>query len=207
MNRRDALRTASTLPWLGLPLCPRAAPAEVAESAESAQRGDAALTARLRRGGGVALMLRHSITDPGVGDPPGFQLADCTTQRNLSAAGRAQAQRIGAWFEARGLRPAQVRSSAWCRCLDTGRLAFGRVEPWPALNSFFGDASARERQSAALRAALGSIGAGQFEVWVTHQVNVTPLTSEFAEMGEGCVIEPGAAAATPRVFGRWRVEG
>ena len=174
-----------------------------------AEPGDDALTARLRRGG-VVLLLRHAITDPGVGDPPGFDAGVCATQRNLSTAGRAQAQRIGAWFQARGLRPAQVRSSAWCRCLDTGRLAFGRADAWPALNSFFGTAAARDRQTAALRAAAGSIGAGRFEVWVTHQVNVSALTGEFAQMGEGCVLEPAAAGSDPagaRVWGRWREGG
>ena len=135
------------------------------------------------------------------------RLDTCSTQRNLSAEGRAQAQRIGAWFKARGLVPARVRSSAWCRCLDTGTLAFGRAETWPALNSFFGNAAARERQSAALGAALPGIAAGSFEVWVTHQVNITALTREFAQMGEACVVERLTAEAPIRVIGRFSAGG
>jgi len=45
------------------------------------------------RQGGVLVMMRHAITEPGTGDPLGFCADDCTTQRNLSAQGRAQAQR------------------------------------------------------------------------------------------------------------------
>ncbi len=181
MQRRDLLRLVGPLcvPALGLPAF--------------AATGDSPLVEQLRAGGAV-LLLRHSLTDPGVGDPPGFRLGDCSTQRNLSAAGRSQAQRIGAWARERGLVPARVRSSAWCRCLDTGRLAFGRAEPWDPLNSFFDDASSRERLTAALAAAAPLIGAGQFEVWVTHQVNISALTGTFAGMGAGCVIEGTAGA-------------
>ena len=41
--------------------------------------------------GGQVVLLRHAETTPGAGDPPGFRLDDCSTQRNLSEAGRAQA--------------------------------------------------------------------------------------------------------------------
>jgi phosphohistidine phosphatase SixA len=195
MNRRDTLRLV-TLPWFGAALGARAATADA---------NDAALTARLRQGG-VALMLRHAITDPGVGDPPGFKAGDCTTQRNLSAEGRAQARRLGAWFQGRGLVPTRVLSSEWCRCLDTGRVAFGHADAWKGLNSFFGDDDARARQNGEVRAAVGKLEAGRFEVWVTHQVNVTALTGEFVQMGEGWLLEPGGRAGEPavRVVGRWR---
>jgi len=191
MERRAAI--IATLPLL------------VGVGRSRAAADDNALVARLREGR-VAVLLRHSITDPGIGDPPEFKLDACSTQRNLSAEGRAQAQRIGAWFNARGLVPARVRSSAWCRCLDTGMLAFRRAEPWPALNSFFGEASAREQQSAALAAALAEIAPQRFEVWVTHQVNITALTTEFAAMGEACLVE-SAAPSGARVIARSRFGG
>ena len=81
------------------------------------------VAARLRSGG-VVLAFRHAMA-PGTFDPPGFVLEDCRTQRNLSDEGRAQAARIGQWFREQGLTPARVRSSPWCRCLDTARIAFG----------------------------------------------------------------------------------
>jgi broad specificity phosphatase PhoE len=146
--------------------------------------------ATVLRLGGVAVLLRHAATEPGFGDPPGFRVDECTTQRNLSAEGRAQAQRLGAWFAGQGLRPAAVRSSRWCRCLDTARLAFGAAEPWEALDSFFGNRGAEPAQSRSLRAALQRIPAGRFEAWVTHQVNITVLTGEAVAMGEGFVVAP-----------------
>ena len=74
--------------------------------------------------GGVAVMIRHARTEPGVGDPPNFRIGDCTTQRNLSAEGRAQAKRLGAAFAARGIAPTVVLSSQWCRCIDTARATY-----------------------------------------------------------------------------------
>ena len=60
----------------------------------SPARADEALWSALREGGHV-LFVRHAQTDPGVGDPPGFRLEECATQRNLSAEGRAQARGLG----------------------------------------------------------------------------------------------------------------
>lgn len=147
------------------------------------------------RAGGVAVLLRHASTDPGIGDPPGFRPGVCATQRNLSADGRAEAARIGAWFRTRGLAPAAVRSSAWCRCLDTARLAFGQVRPWPALDSFFGDAAAEPARTLSLRSGLADLRPGRFEVWVTHMVNITRLSGEPAAMGEALVLRADPAAA------------
>jgi hypothetical protein len=60
---------------------------------------------------GVIVLMRHSETDPGVGDPPGFQVDDCRTQRNLSQQGIAQADRFGRWLERHNFHPHRVRSS------------------------------------------------------------------------------------------------
>ena len=47
--------------------------------------------APLVKGGHVAL-IRHGNAPPGYGgDPPGFKIDDCTTQRNLDDLGREQA--------------------------------------------------------------------------------------------------------------------
>ena len=100
-----------------------------------AQAGDP--VAGTIRAGGCAVLIRHAQTVAGVGDPPGFRVDMCSTQRNLSEDGRAQARRIGQWFQTHGLKPRAVQSSAWCRCKDTADLAFGRHIVWQALNSFF----------------------------------------------------------------------
>lgn len=139
----------------------------------------------------TVLLLRHAQTEPGIGDPPGYVLARCSTQRNLSAAGRAQSERLGAALRARGLAPQRVLSSRWCRCLDTARLAFGRVEPWAPLDSFFDDRARADAQTAQLREALAQLPAGRVEAWVTHQVNITALTGSGVAMGEVLLLRGG----------------
>lgn len=145
--------------------------------------------ARLREGGNVVLM-RHARTEAGVGDPPDFRLGECTTQRNLSAEGREQARRVGEAFQREAIRLDEVRSSAWCRCVDTARLAFGRHVVWPSINSFFGSAPAREAQTLDVLAAARALRAPTNWMLVTHQVNITALTGEYLAMGEVFVTRP-----------------
>ena len=100
--------------------------------------------ARIRQGG-VVVAFRHALA-PGTYDPPQFRLGDCSTQRNLNDVGRAQARSMGQAFTQAGLAPTQVRSSPWCRCLETARLAFGTAESWDALASPVGSAAAVQAQ-------------------------------------------------------------
>ncbi|MFO1062139.1 MAG: histidine phosphatase family protein, partial [Dongiaceae bacterium] len=87
------------------------------------------------RAGGHAILVRHAIA-PGGGDPPGFVLEDCATQRNLSDEGRAQAARLGQRLRQHGVAVDRVLSSRWCRALETARLmALAPVEPALALDS------------------------------------------------------------------------
>lgn len=153
----------------------------------------------LLRAGGCVLMLRHAQTDAGIGDPPDFRLDQCSTQRNLSPEGRAQARGIGQWIARLGLQPRQVRSSPWCRCIDTAALAFGRHAVLPALASTFDERGSASRQTQQLRTLLGQVPAGQFDVWVTHQVNISALTGEGTSMGEAVVLN-----AQGRVLARTR---
>jgi phosphohistidine phosphatase SixA len=147
--------------------------------------------------GGHILFLRHAATDAGIGDPPEFRLGDCSTQRNLSADGRAQARAFGERLAARGIAIGAVLSSRWCRCLDTARLAFGRVETWAALDSFFGDRTTEpERTREVLERAKRWQGPGTL-VMVTHQVNISAATGESIAMGEGVVVDRAG-----RVVGR-----
>ena len=140
------------------------------------------------RQGGV-LLVRHASTEPGLGDPPGFVLSQCQTQRNLSEAGRAQARALGAWFARHGLPVQAVLSSQWCRCLDTAQLAFGRVQAWPALNSTFDGQGQPDAQLRELRQRLAGLREGTLEVWVTHQVIMTALTGAYPAMAEGFLVD------------------
>ncbi len=163
-------------------------------------------TWRLLAGGGWALLLRHAQTVPGIGDPPGFRLDDCTTQRNLSDAGRAEAQRLGAEFARRGIGVDEVRSSRWCRCLETARLAFpqNEVRGFEALDSFFADGSQREARTGALREYLGRQHAPRRIVLVTHMVNIAALSGQSVAMGEALVVRTGGSGPGD-VLGRLRV--
>lgn len=169
MQRRTFMRTAAlATAWSGHALA-------------------AAALAPLARQGRV-LLIRHASTEPGLGDPPGFTLGQCQSQRNLSETGRAEARAMGAWFERHGLQPQVVLSSQWCRCLDTARLALGRAQPWPALNSTFAGQGQPQRQLAELRQRLSQLPDGVLQVWVTHQVIMTGLTDAYPAMGEGFLL-------------------
>lgn len=156
-------------------------------------RADAAVRALLERGG-VVIAFRHALA-PGTFDPEGFRLDDCRTQRNLNDEGRAQARRIGEWFRLQGLAPARVRSSPWCRCMDTATLAFGRAERWAALSSPRGSEEAGKPQRLAeLRGALSAVPAGRFEAWVTHQFVLQDLAGTPTQSAEALVLRAEAGS-------------
>jgi phosphohistidine phosphatase SixA len=156
-----------------------------------AARADDGAIQILKQAGGVALM-RHASA-PGTGDPSGFRLEDCATQRNLSAAGRDQARRIGQMLKAQGVR-AQVFSSQWCRARDTARLLdMGPVQPLPALNSLIDSTADRDGQTAAVRSFIAG-WQGPPLILVTHQVNITALTGLFVADGEMIVLRPGVGS-------------
>jgi phosphohistidine phosphatase SixA len=158
------------------------------------------------REGGLVVMIRHTITTPGVGDPAGFRLDDCATQRNLTDAGRADARQIGAAFRARGVDVGPVLSSRWCRCLETARLAFGRAEPWPALDNLHGRREREAEQTAAVKERIaGHRGPGNL-VLVTHGSVVLPATGIHPAPGELVLLRPAGAGGFT-VLGRLQVAG
>jgi len=143
---------------------------------------EAALAA-LQRPGAVALM-RHALA-PGGGDPAGFELGDCTTQRNLSERGREQGRRIGKALRARGVGFDRVLTSEWCRCRETAELlALGTPEPLSALNSFFGRHAERDARTEATRAFIADQPPEARLLLVTHQVNISALVGEGTRSGE-----------------------
>ena len=151
--------------------------------AASTAQDDASLLDAVRTGKAFAIM-RHAVA-PGFSDPAGFDVDDCSTQRNLSDEGRAQARAIGATFRKGGISEASVFSSAWCRCLETARLlGLGPVAKLPPLNSFFEARERRDAQTAALRDWLMDYKQEEPLVLVTHQVNITALTGSYTSSGE-----------------------
>lgn len=148
---------------------------------------DDALWQALRQPGTVAVM-RHALA-PGVGDPAGFTLGDCATQRDLDARGRAQARAIGAAFTSNGVSIDRVLTSRWCRSLHTAEeLGLGPVEEFAALDSFFADCAPAATQSDAVRRMLAAAAPAQRLLLVTHQVNISALTGRSTRSGEVVVI-------------------
>ncbi len=166
----------------------------------SAAHADETLWALLRQGGQVVL-IRHAVTDPGVGDPPGFKLDDCATQRNLSAAGKVEAERLGAAIKARGVPVARVLTSPWCRCRDTARIAFGgEAEVDPALSNLFEYGQNLDGQLAGFRRLVTAAPRKGNLLLVTHGSTTLAFTG----------VSPGTAEmviVTPETDGKFRVAG
>jgi broad specificity phosphatase PhoE len=140
--------------------------------------------------GGQVVLIRHAITTPGVGDPSGMRLEDCSTQRNLTDKGRDDARRVGEAFRARRIAVERVLSSPWCRCLETARLAFGRAEIWTPLGNLFGRPEKRDEQVRDMRALVGQRHAGGNLVLVSHGSTVLALTGVSLGTAEMLVVMP-----------------
>lgn len=158
----------------------------------------------LLRGGGHVVLMRHVLTTPGVGDPPGMRLGDCSTQRNLSEEGRRAARRIGEAFRAERVPVSLVLSSPWCRCLETARLAFGTAEVWAALGNLFGRPERRADQVREMRARIGEPVTGTV-VMVSHGSTIAALADVALDSGEMVVVAPGGGGRFA-VAGRLRAD-
>jgi len=158
---------------------------------------------RLLRKGGVALLLRHGQTESGIGDPPGFTLDTCSTQRNLSVAGRAELRDMASRLSGARVSFARTLTSQWCRCRETAQLLTGapaKVEDWGPLNSQFSGNAVVDSANAQVVAKIRQISAKESWLLVTHQVNITAMTGVSPVMGEGVLVQPSSSGF--RVLGR-----
>jgi broad specificity phosphatase PhoE len=154
----------------------------------------------LLRAGGQAVFIRHAITTPGVGDPPGMRLEDCASQRNLTEAGRAHARRVGEAFRARGIVVDRLLTSPWCRCVETARLAWGPAEVWTPLGNLFGRSERQADQVREMHARVSERRAGGNLVLVSHGSTIVALTGVSPEPAEMVIV-------TPQGNGRFAVAG
>jgi phosphohistidine phosphatase SixA len=133
------------------------------------------------------LLMRHADA-PGYGDPSGYQLDQCSTQRNLGERGRKQAVILGQWLSSQGINSANVISSVWCRCVDTAKLLNkGAVTTSPALGSFFDDMSLAKQQTKDLEKLIQI----QLQenpktplILVTHHVNIQAYAGKNVNVGD-----------------------
>ena len=160
----------------------------IANHAQAAQQN---IWTQMRENTGYVVLLRHAKTVSGTGDPPGFELDDCATQRNLSEAGREQAEQIGREFRERNIPISQVLSSQYCRCLDTARLLdLGTVKPSPMLNSIFEDRTTATQQVEQTRQSiLNHRHTSGVIVMVSHYANIVEISNTPPQEGEAIVIK------------------
>jgi len=173
----------------------------------SAQADDAGLKALAA--GGHIVMVRHGLTTPGAGDPAGFKLDDCKTQRNLIDEGREESRKLGRLLRDRKIVIDRVRSSEWCRCVETAELiGMGKVETYSPLNNLFGRPQNREPQEKELRPLIaGWKGPGNL-LLVTHGANMGAMMQINPETAAGVVLAPAPGSdAGFKVVGRISPEG
>jgi len=89
------------------------------------------------RDGGTVIVFRHGVTDPSDEDDPQVDLDDCSTQRNLTDEGRADARTIGGAFRELRIPVGRVWASPYCRARDTAKVAFGRAQVLDGLERLY----------------------------------------------------------------------
>jgi phosphohistidine phosphatase SixA len=155
------------------------------------QQVNAVLLDDLKDGQHVLLM-RHADA-PGFGDPPGYVISQCSSQRNLGEYGKKQAKAIGIWLASQGIQKADVFSSPWCRCLDTANLLNkGPVKIEASLASFFDNMSLEKRQTKELERFIKSELTKQSKlplILVTHHVNIEAYTGKVLGVGDMILVK------------------
>lgn len=133
------------------------------------------------------LLMRHAYA-PGVGDPAGYVLGRCETQRVLNDEGKAQATRSGQWLRQQGVQQAEVHTSPWCRCQQTAeRLGLGTPLNADALASFFDQPAQAGAQNAALQQLIAqrlATKGNKALILVTHDVNIRAFSGESVRSGD-----------------------
>ena len=140
----------------------------------------------LAQEGNKIILIRHSLA-PGGGDPSGFKLNDCKTQRNLNLIGIKQSKQIGKLFKKNKVPVDQVLSSQWCRCKDTAKYAFGNFKEFTALNSTF-QSPYDQNEAKQLKDLYAFVkdwnSNGKNLVLVTHYSIITAVTNAVPSSGE-----------------------
>lgn len=144
------------------------------------QLTDAELIASLKQGGHV-IYLRHPTTDLSKTDQNREDLSDWSKQRNLSDKGRQEAVSIGLAFRALGIPVSEVLTSPYCRAIEAGKLAFGKVKVSPDLAFSVGEDKAdAEKLAKALRMMLATKPAAKTNtILVAHSGNLKDAADLF----------------------------
>ena len=135
--------------------------------------------------GGKLIFIRHAYA-PGNGDPAGFNLNDCSTQRNLSDNGRKQALNIGEFFTKNKIEIDKVLSSEWCRCKETAKIAFKNYSTNSFLNSFYSSkfSKNKDKQVKAFNYYIKNLESKKNLIFVTHYVFISEVLNYGPSSGE-----------------------
>ena len=135
--------------------------------------------------GGKLIFIRHAYA-PGGGDPNNFDINNCNTQRNLSDAGREQANKIGSFFKSNNILIDKVFSSEWCRCKETALIAFNDFQNKSFLNSFFSSKFAQNKdpQMKSLKEFINNWDGKNNIIFVTHYVVISEILNYASSSGE-----------------------
>ena len=141
--------------------------------------------------GNKIILIRHSLA-PGGGDPTGFKIGDCKTQRNLNEKGIKQSKKIGKLFKKNKVLVDQVLSSQWCRCKDTAKYAFGNYKEFSALNSTF-QSPYNKNEGKQIKELYNFVerwdGKGKNLVLITHYSIITAVTNAVPSSGEIVIVD------------------
>lgn len=171
---------------------------------EAAPRGHlmaGSLLSALREGGYI-IYFRHTATDFTQNDDKMTGFEDCSSQRNLTDAGRADARAIGAAIRSLGIPIGEVLASPFCRTRETAELIFGRATISTAVRG--GPASAEGGRYDDLRSLFARPVPGRVNLVISSHGNPfaavagTPYLAE----GEAAVIKPlggGAFSVVARI--------
>jgi len=135
--------------------------------------------------------MRHTHVDmrEGIGHlAPG----NCVEEVNLSPSGIEQAKRIGEAFRAHEVAVGEVLTSPYCRCIDTGTLAFGRATPVQYLRppGTVSEDQAKSNRQTVVQEILKHHGHSNL-IMITHDLNIADLVLEDTVlMGEFFVVQP-----------------
>ena len=180
-----------------------------------AQQPAREIFAELKQGGFV-IVIRHGRTNESPSlprDESPTNLANCSGQTMLTEVGQAQARAIGAAFQNAGIPVGKVLGSGLCRAIETGRLAFGRVEVSDALliESFVPVAGAPvpppwpERVDAMKEMIATMPQAGTNTVLITHFPNIKATLGIQINFGDAAIVKPdghGRAAVVGKILSR-----
>ncbi|WP_018137849.1 MULTISPECIES: histidine phosphatase family protein [unclassified Thioalkalivibrio] len=163
-----------------------------------------ALIERMQEGG-LVIYWRHAATDRSQRDRDLSDMSRCELQRNLNDQGKDEARKVGEGFERHAIPVESILSSAFCRNVDSARIAFGEGA-YEIREDLFNVPPVRDRgrQDELVRALQRYLNtppedADQNVVIVGHNINLQRAARVQIDEGEIAVFEPGEER--PRLLG------